>query len=53
MTKIEYLVVSVPANDAATLTSRLNGYGASGWDIVAVLPLAGSDHAIYLKREKK
>lgn len=50
--KIEYQVVTLPANDAAALAKALNGYGADGWNVIAVLPLAGSSHTIYMKRGK-
>ena len=53
MKKLEYQVVSVDASDAALLTSHLSVYGEQGWEIIAVLPLAGSTHLLYIKREKK
>ena len=52
MHAIEYQVESVIANDLPSLTAQLNSFGAAGWDIIAVLPLAGRDHVLYMKRQK-
>lgn len=49
----EYQVISVAANDLGALTSTLNTFGAEGWTVIAVLPLAGSAHTIYMTRDKK
>lgn len=49
-TKIEYQVLEVEANDLAALSKQLNGLGESGWVVIAVLPLAGSSHIVYMMK---
>jgi hypothetical protein len=59
MTAWEYLIVSLPAFDAAKASqgaSRsvdlLNGEGANGWEAVALNALSDGRHAVLLKRPK-
>jgi hypothetical protein len=51
--RVEYSVVTMPANDAAALSDQLNARGSDGWEIAAMHPLAGSSYLIIFKRGKR
>jgi len=38
VTKWEYLVESVPVDNAKEVTARFNGLGEQGWEIVSCFP---------------
>ncbi len=50
--KYEYRVVSMESNDPENLTASLNREGGECWEVIQIVPQAGSTQLVYLKREK-